>query len=140
VAEQRAWYTIHAALPDGSAAAAEDLGLETDARGRHRYSALRYHSSWLRHPLAFPLNPVHAPLHGDTMAWRTSAVPAMVDEVLPGHWERFVLTRAREQAGQSADPDDLHATLGIAREGFRVGAIEIRPAEAAQPALTAPCH
>lgn len=138
MADRRAWYTIHAALRDGSVVAAADLGLETDARGRHRYSALRYHSSWLRHPLAFPLNPVHAPLHGDAMAWRTSAVPAVIDEVLPGHWQRFVLIRAGEQGGQSADPDDVHATLSSPREGFRVGAIEIRPAEAQQPTLGAP--
>lgn len=138
MADRRAYYVVYAALPDGGIRAAADLGLETDERGRHRYSALRYRSEWLRHPRAFPLNPAQAPLRGDTIEWRTREVPAVIDEVMPGHWERFVLGRMWQQAGHAADSHDLHAILGAARTGFRVGAIEILPADAPAPGLDAP--
>jgi len=138
VADRRAYYVVCAALPDGRVETAADLGLETDERGRHRYSALRYRSQWLRHPDAFSLNPVHAPLHGDSIEWRTREIPAVIDEVLPGRWERMVLGRMWQAAGQAADPDDLHTILGADRAGFRVGAVEIVPDGAPPPGFAAP--
>lgn len=138
MAERRAYYVVYAALPDGRVEPAADLGLETDERGRHRYSALRYRSQWLRHPDAFSLNPVHAPLHGDSIEWRTDETPAVIDEVVPGRWERIVLGRMWQRADQAADPDDLHTILGAVRVGFRVGAVEIVPDGAPPPGLDAP--
>lgn len=138
VADRRAYYIVYAALPDGRVEAAADLGLETDERGRHRYSALRYRSQWLRHPDAFSLNPVQAPLHGDSIEWRTDEIPAVIDEMMPGRWERIVLGRMWQRADQAADPDDLHNILGAVRAGFRVGAVEIVPDGSSPPNLDAP--
>lgn len=138
MANRRAFYVVYVALPDGTILPAADLGLETDDRGRHRASGLRYRNEWLQHPRAFGLNPVHAPLRGDATEWVTGELPAVIDEVQPGHWERQVLARARQQAGQGIDADDLHAVLGADRHGFRIGAIDIVPREASAPALGAP--
>lgn len=138
MAERRGEYVVHVALPDGGIRPAADLRLVTDARGRHRRSAIRYRSGWLDHPACFALDRVHAPLQPDAIDRETADIPAVIDEVLPGQWERAVIARAWQAAGHGGDPADLHAVLGAERLAFRVGAVEIVPADAASPALDAP--
>ncbi len=128
-------YTVWVALADGTPEPVADYRLETDHRGRHRASALRYRSSWLEHPRRYALNPVHAPLTPEPMEWTTNDIPAVLDEVLPGRWERAVQRRFR---GERHDVDDLHAVLSVEREMWRVGALEILPAGTEPPPLTSP--
>ncbi|MFP4063849.1 MAG: type II toxin-antitoxin system HipA family toxin [Halochromatium sp.] len=136
MAPTRAYYVVYAALPDGTIEPAADLGLETDARGRHIASAVRYRSDWLRHPQRFALNPVHVPLQSDAIEWETRELPALIDEVCPGRWERAVLARMWQRMGAARDLDDLHAILSAPRRSFRVGAVEIGPADAPPPRIT----
>lgn len=132
---RRAYYVLSIALPDGRVVAAADCGLETDERGRHRYSALRYRTNWLQEPRRFALNPVHAPLRGESIEWRSEAIPAVLDELVPGHWQRMVLARYWQQSGRARDVADLHALFSAPRSAFRVGAVEIRPAAEELPQL-----
>lgn len=135
MAATRAYYIVYAALPDGTVVPAADLGLETDQRGRHVASGLRYRGDWLRHPERFALNPVHAPLVSGEIEWQTREIPALIDEVYPGRWERAVIARMWQRSGQHGDPSDLHAILSATRDTFRVGAMEVRPADAPPPSL-----
>jgi len=125
-------YLVWVALPDGEQVAAADLRLETNRRGRHIMSGLRYRSEWLQHPDRYAVNPVHAPLDVDTFEWETDHIPAVIDEVLPGRWERIV--RQRAWAGRS-DIDDLHAVLADTGSAWRIGAMEILPPDHQPPAL-----
>jgi len=135
VAATRAYYVVYGASPDGSVHSVADLGLETDERGRHLASGLRYRSEWLRHPARFALDPVHAPLQTGALEWQTHEIPAVIDEVCPGRWERAVITRMGQRMGRRRDPWDLHAMLSAPRSSFRVGAVEIRPDAAPAPVL-----
>jgi serine/threonine-protein kinase HipA len=126
-------YIVWIALPDGEPVPVADLRLETNRRGRHAMSGMRYRSEWLRHPARYAVNPVHAPLGAGPLEWETDHVPALIDEVLPGRWERAV--RQRAWAGR-ADIDDLHAVLGESRAVWRIGAMEILPPDHPPPALT----
>ncbi|MEX0606726.1 MAG: HipA domain-containing protein, partial [Halofilum sp. (in: g-proteobacteria)] len=65
-------------------------------------------------------------------------LPAVIDEVMPGGWERAVLARAWLMQGKIGDPQDLHSLLSASRASFRVGALEIQPADAPMPSLEAP--
>ena len=125
-------YVVYATLADSMVAPIADLRVGTDHRGRHRHSGLRYRGEWLRHPGRFPLNPIHAPLTADPIEWVSAAVPAVIDEVLPGRWERAVLARTCR-----IDVDDLHAVLSNPGRGFRIGAIGIAPAGEPAPKLIA---
>lgn len=125
-------YLVWVALPDGRVMPAADFRLETDHRGRHRMSGLRYRAEWLGLPASYPLNPVHAPLQANPIEWATREVPAVLDEVLPGRWERAV--QQRVWAGRY-DIDDLHAVLGMPRSTWRVGAIEVLPVDVEPPSL-----
>ena len=58
----------------------------------------------------------------DPVEWETENVPALIDEVLPGRWERSVQQRVW---GSKADIDDLHAVLGVQRLVWRPGSLEI---------------
>ncbi|TVQ36556.1 MAG: type II toxin-antitoxin system HipA family toxin [Wenzhouxiangella sp.] len=109
------------------------MRLETSRRGRHVMSGMRYRSAWLQHPARYSLNPMHAPLGATPVEWGTGHIPALIDEVLPGRWERAV--RQRFWAGR-ADIDDLHAVLGDSRSVWRIGAMEILPPDHPQPALS----
>ncbi len=131
-ASRLAEYTVWVALADGTSEPVADYRLETDHRGRHRASGLRYRSGWLEHPRGYALNPVHAPLTSEVMEWTTDAIPAVLDEVLPGRWERAVQRRFR---GERHDVDDLHAVLSVEREMWRVGAMEILPVGVEPPPL-----
>ncbi len=125
-------YRVWVALADGERLPVADYRLETDHRGRHLASGLRYHGSWLNRPDSFPLNPVHAPLSPDPVEWSTHETPAILDEVLPGRWERAVQQRVW---GKRGDVDDLHAVLAAPRQHWRIGAIEILPADRDPPPL-----
>jgi serine/threonine-protein kinase HipA len=138
VSERHGEYVVYAALPDGAVVAAADLRLETDRRGRHLRSAIRYRTEWLDHPDGFALNPAHAPLQEEPIDWETREIPAVIDEIVPGSWERAVLARAWQLQGSGGDPQDLHAILAAPRSSFRVGAIEIQPAKAPTPSLDPP--
>lgn len=123
-----AWVT----MPDGARLHTADVRLETDHRGRHRASGIRYRSDWLGRSQSYSVNPIHAPLDPDPMEWRTREIPAVLDEVLPGRWERAVQQRVW---GEKGDVDDLHAILGATRHSWRVGALEILPAGMESPEL-----
>jgi serine/threonine-protein kinase HipA len=125
-------YVVWVALPDGRTIPAADFRLETDRRGRHRASGLRYRTEWLRLSASYPLNPVHAPLQAGPAEWASRDIPAVLDEVLPGRWERAI--QQRVWAGRH-DVDDLHAVLGASRSTWRVGAMEILPVDVAPPPL-----
>lgn len=125
-------YVVWAVLPDGRVQPSADFRLETDARGRHLASGLRYRADWLALPDAYPLNAVHAPLEATPVEWTTREIPAVLDEVLPGRWERAVQQRFR--SGRH-DIDDLHAVLTAARSAWRVGAVEVLPVGAEPPRL-----
>lgn len=125
-------YVVWVALPDGRTIPAADFRLETDHRGRHRVSGLRYRAEWLRLPESYPLNPAHASLQADPAEWASRDIPAVLDEVLPGRWERAI--QQRVWAGRY-DIDDLHAVLGAPRSTWRVGAIEILPVDVEPPPL-----
>ena len=115
-------YIAWIALPDGQPIQAADLRLETDPRGRHHASGVRYRSEWLRHPQRYPVNPAHLPMGPDPVEWETENVPALIDEVLFGRWERAVQQRVW---GSKADIDNLHAVLGMERLVWRTGSLEI---------------
>ncbi|MCP1727906.1 serine/threonine-protein kinase HipA [Natronospira proteinivora] len=131
-------YTLWLALPDGHCRPVAEFLLETDPRGRHRRSGLRYLPAWLDAPEAFPLNPVHAPLQTEPREWLGPELPAVLDEVLPGQWERQLLRHAWNQSNTLRDPGDLHAVLSAPRSSFRLGAMEILPGNAQPPALNSP--
>lgn len=131
-------YEVWLAHPDGPCRAVAEFLLETDHRGRHRHSGLRYYENWLNDPQAFSLNPVHAPLQAAPIEWRTPEVPVILDEIRPGQWERHVLRHLWNREQQPRDPDDLHAVLAAHRSVFRPGAVEILPAGVQPPPLTAP--
>lgn len=133
-------YTVWLVDACGQIQAVADFLLESDHRGRHRHSGLRYHDHWLKNPDAFPLNPVHAPLQTEPLEWRTPETPAVLDEILPGQWERTVLRHRWNQDSEPRDPDDLHAVLGAPRSVFRPGAVEILPVDTRPPPLKAPLH
>lgn len=123
-------YTVFAALETGEVIAAADLLLETDARGRHRRSGLEYRDEWVNADAAFPLDPVHAPLKRRRHEWHTTGhTPSVIDEVLPGAWERALLKRAWDRAGTPADPDDLNSVLSERQLTLRVGASAILSAD-----------
>lgn len=125
-------YIVYAALENGEVVPAAELLLETDARGRHRTSGLEYRESWIDTESAFALDPVHAPLAKRQHEWSTRGqAPGIIDEVLPGAWERALLQRAWEAAGEQRDPGDLHAVLGDRQLTLRVGATAIVSASAA---------
>ncbi len=128
-------YQVWVVLPDGDRRVAADFRLETDARGRHRRSALRYTGEWLAASRSYALNPVQAPLAAAAREWETEWVPAVLDEVLPGRWERAVRQRLW---GRRADVDDLHAVLAAVGGSWRVGAVEIVPAGLEPPPLASP--
>jgi len=115
-------YIAWIALPDGQPIQAADIRLETDPRGRHHASGVRYRTEWLRHPQRYPVNPAHLPMRPDPVEWETENVPALIDEVLPGRWERAVQQRVW---GSKADIDDLHAVLGVERLVWHTGSLEI---------------
>ncbi|MFU8877346.1 MAG: type II toxin-antitoxin system HipA family toxin [Wenzhouxiangellaceae bacterium] len=125
-------YIAWIALPDGQPIRAADIRLETDPRGRHLASGMRYRSEWLRHPQRYPINPAHLPLNPNPVEWETGHIPALIDEVLPGRWERAVQQRVW---GREADIDDLHAVLGADRQVWRAGSLEILSPDAAPPPL-----
>ncbi|PSQ92744.1 MAG: hypothetical protein BRD57_02370 [Proteobacteria bacterium SW_6_67_9] len=124
-------YFVYTALADATVEPIADLRVGTDHRGRHCHSGLRYRSEWLRHPSRFALNPAHAPLTAEPIEWISAAVPAVIDELLPGDWERAVLARACD-----LDVKDLHAVLSVPTRNFPVGAVGIAPAGSPAPALT----
>lgn len=126
-------YVAWVALTDGEIVAAADIRLETDQRGRHLSSGMRYRPEWLAHPKRYPFNPAHLPLTATPIEWETRHIPALIDEGLPGRWERAV--QQRRWAGR-ADIDDLHAVLARPRELWRVGSLEILPANMPPPPLT----
>ena len=129
-------YRVWLALPDGRLKQpVADFRLETDERGRHRASGLRYRQEWLSLPQSWPLNPAHAPLQPDPVEWVTREIPALLDEVLPGQWERAV---RRQYAGGDYDIDDLHAMLSTPRSTWRVGAMEVLPLDMKPPPLASP--
>ena len=128
-------YILWVALPSGERVQAADIRLETDQRGRHEASGLRYRSDWLVHPERYALNPVHAPLTPEPMEWQTRAISAVLDELLPGRWERAVQQRVWGKAG---DVDDLRALLAAPRPTWRVGAVEILKAGVGPPPLVSP--
>ncbi len=128
-------YGVWLTLPDGEQLCVADLRLKTNQRGRHLMSGIRYRLDWLQHPACYALNPVHVPLTSAPIEWETEHIPAIIDEVLPGRWERAV--RQRSWRGR-ADIDDLHAVLAEPRGAWRVGAMEILPAGHQLPALPSP--
>lgn len=115
-------YTAWIALPDGQPIQAADVRLETDPRGRHLASGARYRTEWLRHPQRYAINPAHLPLDPAPVQWETANIPALIDEVLPGRWERAVQQRVW---GGKGDIDDLHAVLGADQRAWRTGSLEI---------------
>lgn len=128
-------YTVWIHL-NGNTIAAADLQLATDERGRYQRSALRYRSDYLQHPNAVALHPAHAPLSLDIIEWNAPHIPGLLDDLLPGLWERRVLARHRQAQGDTrdpGDPSDLHALLET-RRAWPPGAIHILPA--AQPPTT----
>jgi len=129
-------YVIDGLLGGHESTPIADLRLETDRRGRHQRSAIRYRSQWLDYSGRFPLNHVHAPLQTKPIEWESREIPAIIDEVLPGGWGRVVLSRTWEQAGTAGDVDDLHAVLADSSIAARVGAIDIRPAGEAPRVIT----
>ena len=64
--------------------------------------------------------------------WETKKIPALIDEVLPGRWERAVQQRVW---GRKADIDDLHAVLSAERQAWRTGSLEILAPGMAPPPL-----
>lgn len=120
-------YAVTITLPNGDRMTAADLIVETDRRGRHLRSGLRYRNDWLTHSQAYALNPVHAPLTAEPIEWRTREVPAILDEVMPGRWARTVMQRAWELSGIHLDVADLHAVLGEGSRRPGIGAVGIQP-------------
>lgn len=112
----------------GAPVAAADVALETDARGRHMATALRYRQEYLLLQNAVDINPVHAPLSDITYEWRTPEIPAVLDDLVPGLWERKVLARWREEIGDKRDVEDLHA-LFESRTYWPIGAFKLCPNE-----------
>lgn len=132
-------YVVRVTKPDGSDRCAADLIIETDHRGRHQRSALRYRVDWLADADRFAIHPVHAPLMPEPVEWRTRETPALIDEAMPGRWERSVLRRLSEQSGRPIDTGDIHAVLAanVGRAG--IGAVEIvDPARPAASGATPP--
>lgn len=125
-------YTVHAAHENGEIVPAATLLLQTDARGRHRQSGLEYLDDWLAPGNGgFDLNPVHAPRKHRRHQWDSDrGIPAIIDEVLPGGWERALLARAWQRDGLGpADIHDLHAVLHEPHATLRVGALTIAPGQ-----------
>lgn len=110
----------------GSPIEAADVALETDRRGRHMATALRYRQEYLLLENAVDINPVHAPLSHVTYEWRTADIPAVLDDLVPGIWERKVLARWREEIGDKRDVDDLHA-LFESQIHWPIGAFKLCP-------------
>jgi len=118
-------YEVRLTLPGGSERCAADLIVETDHRGRHLRSALRYRGDWLTDSGGFAINPVHAPLAPGPIEWRTRETPAVIDEVMPGSWERTVLRRISERSGHPIDTGDIHAVLEANATRAGIGAVGI---------------
>lgn len=131
-------YTVWLAETAGGCRPVGEFLLETDHRGRHYRSGFRYREDWLGDAGAFPLNPVPLPLGTGPIEWRTREYPAILDEVLPGQWERMLLRHWWNREGLRRDPDDLHAVLAASRSVFRPGAVAILPAGMSPPPLEAP--
>ena len=128
-------YMAWIALPDGQSIQAAFILLETDPRGRHLASGARYRTEWLLHPRRYPINPAHLPMSPAPVEWETENIAALIDDVLPGRWERAVQQRVW---GDKADIDDLHAVLGADRQTWRTGSLEILALGVAPPPLKSP--
>lgn len=114
-------YTYWWISPGGALHSVADAILQTDGRGRFVRFALRYHSDYLNLADSPALNPVHCPKSIDTFEWPGPDIPAVLDEVLPGVWERKLLLRWWQHRGDRRDADDLHAVLSH-RQQFPIGA------------------
>ena len=108
---------IWATLPNGSEThAGEIVCADPDARGRIR-GAFRYTPEYLKHPKAFPLDPIALPLSNDEFAAnRPSGVFPVFEDSLPDDWGRNLLIRkAKLEKNQQTIP---HLLLALGAHGL----------------------
>ncbi len=82
-------------LPDGQLLQAGELVSATPAENGAITGQFRYHTSYLQHPDAFGLDPLHLPLQADLFSANRpkAGVHAVFEDSLPDDWGRRLLIR-----------------------------------------------
>jgi len=114
--------TIHVRLPTGESLAGAELAIDDEVSRYRGGGTFRYTGEYLRHPAAYPFDPINLPLRaGEVETEGLPAVPRVIAEALPDRWGRRLLATKHR-----LDENDVPALISVARPPT-VGALSFWP-------------
>ncbi|MCI5222653.1 MAG: type II toxin-antitoxin system HipA family toxin, partial [Candidatus Electrothrix sp. AR4] len=104
---------VHAVFPDSQIIEVGRLLVRNLLSYENQEGFFRYAPSFLNHPLAYPIDPVHFPLTQQTFPAnrKTSGIHHLFDDSLPDAWGRHILARKGNLEQQRFAPAHLLAIL-----------------------------
>ncbi len=125
--------TLHVRLPTGESIAGAELAIDDEVSRSRGGGSFRYSDEYLRHPAAYPFDPINLALGpGEVVTEGLPAVPLVVAEALPDRWGRRLLAKQHR-----ISEEDVPALILVARPPT-VGALSFWPPDdrtAPEPAL-----
>lgn len=105
---------VYVVFPEGEVVEAGRLLVRNLLSFQNQEGFFRYAPAFLRHPLAYPLDPIHFPLKSAVFAADRPAagVHHLFDDSLPDAWGRHILARKGGLEQQRFTPAHLLAVLG----------------------------
>ncbi|MCI5208371.1 MAG: helix-turn-helix domain-containing protein, partial [Candidatus Electrothrix sp. ATG2] len=104
---------IHGVFPDGQIVEVGCLLVRNLLNPQQQEGFFRYAPSFLNHPLAYPIDPVHFPLDSKTFqsTEKTTGIHHLFDDSLPDAWGRHILARKGNMERQRFTPAHLLTVL-----------------------------
>jgi serine/threonine-protein kinase HipA len=104
---------VHAVFPDGQIVEVGRLLVRNLLSYENQEGFFRYAPSFLNHPLAYPVDPVHFPLTTQTFPAdrKTAGIHHLFDDSLPDAWGRHLLARKGNLEQRRFTPAHLLAVL-----------------------------